>query len=270
MRPITVAAVALLMMVFLGNPVYAGDERLAVDFSLKAVKAAGTIIVGFDEGFPPMTFKDKKGEVVGFDIDFAREAVRRMRLKIEFKAVRWDDIIPSLNRGDVDVIWSGLNILDERQHQMSFSKPYLQNGQVILVKKGSGITRLDQLEGKKIGYEKGSTSEITLRTKEAMQNLFGAIIDYPDNEKAMGDLEAGSIDALIVDKIMASYSVKAKPKAFFILPGEYGKELCGIGFRKSDIELRDAVDAIVDEMKKDGFLDKIAKKWFGTSAPIIP
>ncbi len=262
----TVAAIMMLCLgLVLCTPAPAQNEQAGdSDRSFELIKAKGTIVIGLDAAFPPMGFREKgSNEIVGFDIDLARETARRLGLTITPKTIAWNRIIPALNSGDVDVIWSGLSMVPERQRQMIFSKPYLESRQVLVVSKGSKIRGKADLAGKKVGHQFGSSSERALRADPATVNTLKEISAYPDNQRALDDLAAGRVDAVVMDEVAARYIISRKQGAFVILAGNFGTEYYGVGFRKGDIALRDAVDKALDEMRKDGTVDRTAKKWFG-------
>jgi polar amino acid transport system substrate-binding protein len=243
------------------NP-QAGDA----DRSFEMIKAKGAIVLGLDASFPPMGFREKgSGEIIGFDIDLAREAARRLGLTVTPKTIAWSRIIPALNGGDVDVIWSGLSIVPERQQQMIFSKPYLESRQALVVAKGSKVRGKADLAGKKVGHQFGSSSERALRADPKTVNTLTEISAYPNNQRALDDLAAGRVDAVVMDEVAARYIISRKQGVFVILADDFGTEQYGIGFRKGDIAFRDAVDKVLDEMKKDGTVDRVARKWFGKS-----
>ena len=128
------------------------------DQSLEKIKAAGKYIDGLDDSYPPMGYRDEKNEIVGFDIDLAREVASRLGVEVEFQPIDWDSKELELNSGKIDCIWNGMTITDERMENMFFAKPYIANQQIIIVPAASGITSVAQLEGKVIGLQKGSSS----------------------------------------------------------------------------------------------------------------
>jgi len=235
----------------------------AADPSLAAVQKKGSIVVGLDDSFPPMGYRDESGAIVGFDIDLAREAAKRLGVKAEFKPVQWNGIIMSLNKGDIDVIWNGLTITDERRQQIGFSKPYLDNRQIVVVQPGSPITDKASLAGKTVGLQLGSSSESSLNASPAVASSLKEVRKYSDNTEALMDLSAGRIDAVVVDEVVGRYYISKKPESYRILDEDFGSESYGVGFRKNDISLRNAVDKVLDEMKADGSADKISDQWFG-------
>ncbi|EET84842.1 extracellular solute-binding protein family 3 [Clostridium carboxidivorans P7] len=144
-----------------------GKKEQATDNSWKEIQQKGKFVLGLDDSFPPMGFKDDKGQIIGFDIDMAQEAAKRMGVKVELKPVQWDGVLLSLNNKDIDVIWNGLTITDKRKQQIAFSKVYLQNKQIIVTNNDSNIKTKKDLAGKKVGLQLGSSSETALNADSA-------------------------------------------------------------------------------------------------------
>src|SRR6056297_3012280 len=135
------------------------------DNSLDYILDNGEFVLGLDDSFPPMGFRDDNGEIVGFDIDLAKEVAERMGVELVVKPVDWDGIALSLKNGDIDVIWNGLTITDERKETMGFTKPYLNNRQIIIVRVDSDIATKADIEGKVVGVQLGSSSDIALNNE---------------------------------------------------------------------------------------------------------
>jgi len=275
-----------LAALILGMALTAGCAgRDGADQSLEIVKLRGYFVVGLDDAFPPMGFRkqaddktvryqinlDKKaveeivatGELVGFDIDLAKKAAEKLGLKVIFKPLAWDGVIASLNAGEIDMIWNGLSITPERKGRIIFSRPYLDNRQIIMIKSGSGIGGKADLKGKKVGLQLGSSSDAALRTERTIARQIGELKRYPDNLSAMRALETGRIDAVIIDEVVGRYHSAHNPGVFAFLADNLGNELYAVGFRKNALSLRNAIDKVLAEMKQDGSADMIAKKWFG-------
>lgn len=229
------------------------------------IKEKGEFVVGLDASFPPMGFKNEKGEIVGFDIDLAKEAAKRMGLKVSFKPVDWDGVLMSLNNKDIDVIWNGLTITQERQQKINFSKPYLQNRQIIVVQANSDIKTKQDLAGKVVGLQLGSSSETALSGDAETAKSIKEVKKYSDNTEALMDLKAGRVDAVVVDEVVGRYYIAKKPGDYKVLEDNFGKESYGVGIRKSDSAFKAELDKVLDEMKADGTADKISKTWFGES-----
>lgn len=230
--------------------------------TLKKVKEQGYFILGLDDSFPPMGFKNKKGKIVGFDIDLAKEVAKRMGVKLRLKPVKWSGVILSLKKGDIDLIWNGMTITESRQKQINFSDVYLKNRQVLIVKKDSSVNTKGDLKDKVIGHQMGSSSEEALKNDESLSSSVKDVKKYSDNIKALLDLKAGRIEAVVVDEIVGRYYMSKKPGVYRVLKEDLGSEAYGIGFRKEDGKFLEAVNNILEEMKKDGTAAKISQKWF--------
>ncbi len=234
------------------------------DTSLKDIKDKGFFIVGMDDSFPPMGFKNDFNDIVGFDIDLANEVAKRMGVLAKFKPVDWSGVILSLEKGDIDVIWNGLTITDERRAKIGFSKPYLRNRQVLVVLPNSSITSKNDLSGKIIGLQLGSSSEIALTNSINIYNNLKEVKKYSDNVEALLDLQLKRVDAVLLDEIVARYYILKKPE-LVVLEDSLGDEEYGVGFRKGDTSFINEVNRILDEIKVDGSGEEISKQWFGVN-----
>ena len=183
----------------------------ADDKSLEAIKTKGKFVVGLDDSYPPMGFRNDKNEIVGFDIDLAKEVAKRMGVDVEFQPIDWDSKELELNSGKIDLIWNGMTITSERVENMFFAKPYIANAQIIIVPASSGITQKAQLEGKVVGLQKGSSSLEAL-TNDPVGQKVKEIVEYPDNVSAYMDLQAGRIDVFVVDSVVGRYVIAQNAK----------------------------------------------------------
>lgn len=236
------------------------------DSSLKQIKDKGYFIVGLDDSFPPMGFRGQNNdEIVGFDIDLAKEAAKRLGVNVQFKPVVWDGIIMSLNRGDIDVIWNGLTITEEREKQILFSKPYLNNRQIVMVRNDSTAQTLADLKGKIIGLQRGSSSEKALESNKTFSEEIKEVKKYDNNNLALMDLSSKRVEAVVIDEIVGRWSMAVKPGIYKVLDEDLGKELYGVGIRQTDVTFKEALDKVLDEIKNDQAGDEISKKWFGTN-----
>ena len=230
---------------------------------LDAIRERGVLIVGLDDSFPPMGFRDESNEIVGFDIDLAKEAASRLGVDVEFKAVDWDGVILSLNKGDIDLVWNGMTITESRQEKINFSKPYLDNRQIVILQSGSGITSKADLAGKVVGLQMGSSAEVALNNDAEVTASLKEVKKYSNNVEALLDLAAGRTDAVVVDEIVGRYYIAKKPGLYEVMSDDFGAETYGVGIRKSASQLKTELDKVLDDMKADGSADEISRKWFG-------
>ena len=227
------------------------------------VAAATKLVVGLDDNFPPMGFRDEKNELVGFDIDMAREVAKRANIEVEFKPIDWNAKEAELLGKRVDALWNGLTILEERKEKILFSDPYMVNKQIIIVKAGSPIKGKADMVGKIVGAQEGSSAVTAMTKDKELSDKFKQTKLFGDNIAAMMDLETGRLDVVVVDEVVGRYYVNKKPDNYTVLSEDFGTEDYGVGFRKDDEATRNKVNDVLTEMKKDGKAAEIAQKWFG-------
>lgn len=223
------------------------------------------IVVGLDDSFPPMGFKDEKNEIVGFDIDLAKEVAKRLGREVEFKAIDWNSKEAELKSGRVDILWNGLDITDKRKENMLFSEPYMDNRQIVFVAKNGKVAVAGEadLAGKTIGTQSGGTTEEYFENKPELKASMKEVKYYPDYINAFMDLENGRLDAVVGDEIIGRYYISKHPDEIQVIDTVIGTvSQFGIAFRKDDQKLRDEVQKVFDEMKADGTVAKISEKWF--------
>ena len=196
------------------------------------------IVIGLDDSFVPMGFKDEKGEIVGFDIDLAKAVAQKLGSEVEFKPINWDSKILDLNGGNIDLIWNGLTITEERKKETEMTKPYFTSHQLIVVKAGSSINTKADLTGKNIGSQTESSGEEAVK-KSGDDKKFKEFKTYAQYDQAFMDLDAGRVDAIIADEVLAKYTKKtketqAKKELYKILNDNYGEEEYGIAARRGN------------------------------------
>ena len=221
--------------------------------------------VGLDDNFPPMGFKDENNEITGFDVDLAKEASKRLGREVEFKAIDWSSKEAELKSGRVNVLWNGLDITEKRKENMLFSDPYMDNRQIIFVKKGrTDITDEKSLAGKVVGTQSASTAEEYMDKTEFFKKDVKEVKKYSDFVTAFMDLENGRVDAVVGDEIVGRYYMSKHPDTIDAVDVAVGPvSEFGIAFAKDNTALRDDVQKVLNEMKADGTIAKISEKWFG-------
>jgi len=263
MKKIFLAALLLVTMVFTGCGGGQGGEQ-PKDAGKDSAELK-KIVIGLDDEYAPMGFKNEQNEIVGFDVDLAKEAAKRLGTEVEFKAIDWNSKEAELKSGRIDIIWNGLDITPERQENMLFSNPYMDNRQIVFVKAGNnqGIKSEADLAGKTVGTQAGSTAEAYITGNEKLKSSLKELKTYGDYVSAFMDLENGRIDALVCDEIVGRYAMSKQDGKFDALDVTVGPvSEFGIAFRKEDTALRDKVQKVFDEMVKDGTAAKISNEWF--------
>lgn len=242
----------------------ADQTPAATDTSFQKIKDQGYFIVGLDDAFPPMGFREEgTNEIVGFDIDLAKEAAQRMGVEVKFQPVIWDTITEELNGGNIDAVWNGCTITPSRQEQMAFTKPYIVDKQIIVVQMDSTLADKAALAGKKVGIQAASSAIEAVEKDKATFDSLGELVQFDNNVDALLDLKSGRIDAVVVDEVVGRYYLAKHAEDYKVLEENFGEEDFGVGVRKSDVTFLEELQKALDEMKADGTSAEISKKWFG-------
>ena len=245
------------------------ETTTAVTTAAETAEAAGgTLIVGFDQDFPPMGFVGDNGEYTGFDLDLAKEVASRLGLEYKAQPVAWDSKDMELESGNIDCIWNGFTITG-REDDYTWTTPYMANKQVFVVANDSDIKSQADLAGKVVEVQADSSAEAALKENQDLANTFGQLLTTPDYNTAFMDLEQGAVDAVAMDVIVAGYQIKQRNADFKILDDSLSEEEYGVGFKKGNTELRDKVQGALEEMAADGTLAKISDEWFGEDVTTI-
>lgn len=223
------------------------------------------IVVGLDDNFPPMGFRNEQNELVGFDIDMAREAAKRLNINAEFKPIDWNAKEAELNGKRVDVLWNGLTITEERKKNIAFTAPYMENHQIIIVTIASPIQTKADLRSKTVGAQEGSSAVGAIEKEAEVARSFKELKTFGDNITALMDLGTGRLDAVVVDEVVGRYYVAKRSSEFRVLDEHFGTEEYGVGTRLEDTELLKQLDETLASMKQDGTAAHISTQWFGAN-----
>ena len=223
-----------------------------------------TLIVGFDQSYPPYGFVGNDGNFTGFDLDLAAEVASRNGWDIQLEPIDWDAKDTLLNSGAITCIWNGFT-MEGRENDYTFSDPYMLNAQVIVVKKGSGIESLADLAGKNVITQTDSAAYDVLAgdeaTKADLKATFASLDTIGEYNTAFMQLESGAVDAVACDLSIAQYQMSAKPDAYVQLPEDLSDEHYAVGVKKGNTELADAITKTLKEMNEDGTVEKLCEKY---------
>lgn len=248
------------------QPTASSDTSVSVevtDDSLEEIKEKGEFVMGMDESFPPMGFRDESGNITGFDVEMAQAVADHMGIKVKFQPINWSSNVMELSSGNVDLLWNGFTITPKRQEQLLMSEPYMENTQVVVVKADSPIKKLADLAGKKLAVQDGSSAQIAIEANQELSTSIDEQVDFKDNVTALLDVASGSVDALAVDSVVANYYTSKTPGEYVILDETLAPEEYGIGFRIGEESFKNAVMEALKQMKEDGTAAEISEKWFG-------
>ncbi len=224
-----------------------------------------TLIVGFDAEYPPYGYMDENGEYTGFDLELAQAVCDLEGWELEKKPISWDSKDQELDAGSIDCIWNGFT-MNGREDDYTFSVPYVDNSQVIVVAEDSGIEKLTDLAGKTVGVQAASAALELLQSEEEggqkeLADTFGALNEFADYNTAFTELQAGALDALAIDVGVANYQLKSRGEGFKILDETLNTEQYAIGFKKGNEELRDIVNEDLQKLADDGTVEELAEKY---------
>ena len=216
-----------------------GTKESGADTSLQDVQKAGQLVMGLDDSFPPMGYRNDDNEIVGYDVDLAKEVCSRLGVELVLQPIDWNAKEQELNTGNIDCIWNGFTITEERRKQVNFSDPYLTNAQVIVVRSGSTAKGLADFQGKLIGLQAGSSASDAVDKNPAFKASLRNVVEFKDNLMALMDLEIGGVDGVVMDLLVANDNIGRSGKNFRIINEYLSPEEYGIGFRLKDQALRD-------------------------------
>ncbi|WP_338470175.1 amino acid ABC transporter substrate-binding protein [Niallia sp. XMNu-256] len=252
-----VMVIAALFAVLVGcsNP---NNDSNASDSSTTKDK----LIVGIDDTFAPMGFRDENNEIVGFDIDLAKATGEKMEREVVFQPIDWSSKESELSSGRIDLIWNGYTITEERAQKVLLTKPYLANNQVVVTLKDSKIEKLDDLKGKEIGIQ-AQSSALDAWNGVSISKEVGGLHEYKTNDLALMDLENNRVGAVVIDEVVMNYKMTKKPDTFKVLDEKLAPEEYAVGVAKGNDELLNELQAAIDAVIADGTAAEISEKWFG-------
>lgn len=250
----------LMTAVFLTLALTACGEDSSEDMSLEKVQDEGVLVMGLDATFAPMGFTDDNDDIVGYDVDLAKEVADRMGVELELQPIDWNAKVLELDTGNIDMVWNGFTITDERAEKVLFSEPYMNNRQVVLTQDDSIESEAD-LAGLDVGVQLQSSGQSALEASDVYDDLED-MTKFDTYDMALEDLKSDRVDAVIIDEVMGRYVNSQQGDIYDIPDFSLGDEEYGIGFRLGDSALKDEVESILEDMKDDGTGAEIAREWF--------
>lgn len=241
------------------------------DTSLTYIQDKGKFILGLDDTFPPMGFRDDENNIVGFDIDLAQAVCEKLGVELVLQPIDWAAKEQELATKNIDAIWNGFSVTEERRANLTLSDPYMENSISLVVRNGSEIATMADMAGKKLAVQSGSSAQEALDSEKNkdFKDSIGKINEFASYVTALMDLETGNSDAVLMDSVVANYMINDAGKDFTVLEESLVAEEYAIGFRKGEEALCDAVNKALKELKAEGKIDSIATKWFGSDITII-
>lgn len=230
------------------------NQEETLDPTIQRIKDAGKLVVGTSTPYEPMEYKDETGEYAGFDIDIANEIANQLGVETDIKDMDFELLIDAVANGEVDIAIAAITITSEREEKVAFSNPYFNAGQVIITNESNQEINIpEDLEDKKVGVEKGTTNE-----GEALKYTNETnIIKYSNYTEAINGLEAGTIDAVIIDR--PAGIVLTKDNSNIKIVGDpFTNDLYGIAIKKDESALKTEINNVI----ASGIIDTFETKWF--------
>lgn len=271
MTGIVIGAAVLLGMTGCGAKKEGTSETLK-DWA--KIEKAGELVIGVDDTFVPMGFRDEKDQLVGFDIDMAKAVGEELGIKVKFQPIEWSMKETELQNGTIDLIWNGYTMTEERKTKVAFTAPYLKNEQVVVTLKKNNVKAYQDLTDKTIGAQEGSSGEANLRDEPEL--LLDFVKDqeavlYPTFVEIFLDLNNGRLDGFIIDSVFAEYYIGKEddPDKYVILPSQFGEEDFAVGVRKDDKETLAKIDGALKTLGESGKSKEISMEWFQEDRVLI-
>lgn len=221
------------------------------------------MVIGLDDNFAPMGFRNENNEIVGYDIDLAKEACKRAGLEVEFKPIDWASKEAEMKGKRIDAIWNCFTVNEERKQTYTLSDAYMVNSQLVVVPSSSDVQKVANLKGKVLAVQDDSTGAYILDKDDNLRTSLKDYRKYPDFAAVFMDMDAGRVDAMVVDAVLARYYMKLNPGKYRALDESMGDEVVAVAFRKDDKDFCPKINKALAEMKKDGTAKKISEKWMG-------
>lgn len=221
----------------------------------------GYVILGLDDTFAPMGFRNEKNELVGFDIDLANAVFDYLELEVRFQPIDWNSKELELKSGRIDMIWNGLSITEARKENMLFSNAYLANNQIMMKRINDSIDAIADLDNKNVGVQISSAADDVLSQNPIIDSL-KSVVKYDTYTQALLELDSMTIDVVIMDEIMARYIISQKVNTYEVATESFSSELYGIGLRLESTELRDKINEALAYLETSGVTKTISEKWF--------
>lgn len=254
MKKIIIGILGVVVLLIVAIVLMSGKENVTND---------NVLVIGLDDSFPPMGFRNENNEIVGFDIDIAKAVCEKLGMEMKLQQISWASKEQELNSGNIDCIWNGFAYTEERAKTMTLTENYIKGKNIFILKDGSTVKSQSELQKMKIGVQSGSSQQLDLENSEFGKNV--EIISYSDNLTAFMDLETGGVDSIFCSSIIGNYLIQSKNKNYETIDSENISVSNGsvVAFKQGNTELRDKIQNALYELKADGTLKQISEKWFG-------
>ena len=234
------------------------------------IENKGELIVGLDDAFAPMGFRDEDGNLVGFDIDLANAAGEYLGLNVTFKPIDWDAKDMELSSKRIDCIWNGMSVLPERIEAYSLTKKYLNNKIVIMTLDPElNITSTADLANVTLGTQVSSAALSTMQANPDWSTFEANVTEYATYDEAILAMQGGRVQAIVVDQVLGEYKNANMDNAMSVCDFGFGDDFYAIGCRKGETDVADKINEAIQALIDNGKAAEISEKWFGTNIVIL-
>lgn len=266
MRIVCAVAVAA----FLAVTAIVGLSAAHAGENLPGLATPGKMVVGLDDTFAPMGFRDTANNLVGFDIDLAREVGKQMGVEIVFQPIEWSAKEMELTTKNIDCIWNGMSRTPEREAGMTLTQDYLNNRLAIMTNPGVTVNQLNDLAAYQVGTQAGSSSLAAIKKSPVYPLIADNLHEYATYDECILDMQAGRIQAMVVDEVLGQYKNNNLGSVFAFAPVDFGDDFYAIGFRRetdnaANEQVVKAVENAIKAITASGKGEEISNKWFGAN-----
>lgn len=235
------------------------------------IKNNGKLVIGLDDTFVPMGFRDESDNLVGFDIDLAKAVCEYLGVEADFRPIDWNSKDAELSGKRIDCIWNGMSATPDRQESMSLTKKYFNNKLIVMALKDSTVTVASaaDLANYNIGVQADSAALTALQKNSEFANYSAKIREYDTYDEAILDLQATRVDVIVVDQVLGEYKNTVLGTIMKTCEFDFGPDYYAVGCRKEDPDVAEKINEAIDALIKNGKAAEISQKWFGENLVIF-
>lgn len=257
-------------MVGCGNTQQAADENTSDLTGWAYIEDKGELIIGLDDTFAPMGFRDESGELVGFDIDLANAVSEELGVEIKFQPIDWDAKEMELTSKRIDCIWNGMSATPERMEKMALTDKYINNSIIVMAKDDTiKVEKAEDLAKYNVATQADSAALEVLKANEAYDSYADKISEYKTYDEAIMDMQAGRIDCIAVDQVLGEYKNSKMDKKMVVCDYSFGDDFYAIGCRVEDTDVAAKITEGLAAVIESGKAEEISDKWFGRNIVIL-
>ena len=261
---------ALSMVVMTGCGGEDTDQDNAELTGWEYIEDKGVLVVGLDDTFAPMGFRDEANNLVGFDIDLANAVGEQLGIQIEFRPISWEAKEMELESKNIDCIWNGMSATPERQKSMALTDKYLNNKIVIMAAdENVVIDKVEDLQNYKIGTQTDSAALEAMQANANFADFEANITEFETYDEAILALQGQRIDCMVVDQVLGEYKNSKLETPFIVCNYDFGNDFYAIGCRADDTAVAEKINEAIQALIDDGTAAEISNTWFGKNIVIL-